>query len=304
MAGSWIWKKIRPLSVLIQKERKWTAGNGTSISLWYGNWLDKDPIAHKFPHLHFSVNDLVVDLIQRNSWTIPSHLPTDLKTFLLYWTNLLPLRGHSTIDTLSWQGNSSGILSLKEAWNMMRSTAVKVVWAGLIWTRFVSPCLACFSWRLRHRKTPTESWVKNKGICLASICYSCFNSEENDFHLFFSCNIDQQLWSWLLCMMGSVPPPPFSPSLIWKVFANNGDAIGRSCAAAIFFNVISVLWSLRNDSKHDGKKPSMHRAKLLLMDRLKGMAISQSVEPHPLPSHPILGHFGLVERISVAPQFS
>eukprot|EP00268_Persea_americana_P060049 TRINITY_DN7437_c0_g1_i1.p1 TRINITY_DN7437_c0_g1~~TRINITY_DN7437_c0_g1_i1.p1 ORF type:complete len:168 (+),score=33.67 TRINITY_DN7437_c0_g1_i1:1685-2188(+) len=129
---------------------------------------------------------------------------------------------------------------------------------------------------------------------LASRCFSCFSSEENENLLFSSCNIAHQLWSWHLSIMGSDPPPPLSPSLIWKAIANDGDVNGRKCAAAIFFHAISVLWSLCNDSKHQGKKPSLQRATLLLMDRLKAMATSQPVQSHPLPPHPILVDLGLV----------
>ena len=110
MAGFYIWKRIRPLSILLQKGSRWKVGNGTSISLWFDNWLDNDPIASKFPHHPFSNKYLVVDLTQENSWLIPTHLPVDLQAFLLQSNNHLFLGGHLAKDTLSWQRNSSGIL--------------------------------------------------------------------------------------------------------------------------------------------------------------------------------------------------
>ena len=45
---------------------------------------------------------------------------------------------------------------------------------------------------------------------------------------------------------------------------------------------------IRNDSKHNSKKPSLERAKLIFLDRLKGMASSVPGSNLNLPLQPIL----------------
>ncbi|RWR90879.1 putative receptor-like protein kinase [Cinnamomum micranthum f. kanehirae] len=69
-------------------------------------------------------------------------------------------------------------------------------------------------------------------------------------------------------------PSPLSASVIWKTITEDGHVSGRKCAVAIIFHAIFVLWSLQNDSKHNNRKPSLERAKLILLDRLKGMVAS------------------------------
>lgn len=294
MARSCIWKKIRSFSSFLQKDSRWKVGNGSFISLWFDNWLDNGPIASRFPLLQFSQSDLVKDIIQGNSWLIPSHLPDGLRAFLLQAANQFLLGGPSVKDTLSWQGHPTSSLSLKAAWNILRTSADKVVRVGLILAKFCFSKSCLFQLAPPPQENPTDYWAKNRGRSLACKCFSCSSSEEDESHLFFSCNLAYQFWTWLLSILGSVSPPAFTPSFIWQAFANGGDANGRKCIAAIFLHVISVLWFLRNGSKHQGRKLSLHRAKLLLMDRLKGMAISQPAQSHPLPVHQILVHFALV----------
>ncbi|XXG64316.1 hypothetical protein AAC387_Pa05g2300 [Persea americana] len=89
---------------------------------------------------------------------------------------------------------------------------------------------------------------------MASRCHNCLLSEESDSHLFFSYNLANALWSWLLPPYGYILPAPTSAAAIWDAISLGGDASGSHLAAAIFFHAIFILWLLRNDSKHNGQK--------------------------------------------------
>ena len=181
-AGSCIWKKIRSLATLLQQGSHWVLGNGHSIQLWLDNWIDHDPIAKRFPLLHFFEMDLVVDITQGLSWSIPDSIPAEVRSFLIQKTELIPL-SHSVPDKLSWIGHASGALSLKSAWNTLRSSREAIVWSGLAWNKIINPRLSCFSWRLLLRKTPTDTLVMHTGCSMASRCYSCYTDSESDLHL-------------------------------------------------------------------------------------------------------------------------
>ncbi|XXG90407.1 hypothetical protein AAC387_Pa12g2181 [Persea americana] len=131
-----------------------------SISL--DNWIDHDPIAKRFPLLHFSETNWVVDITQGLSWSIPDSIPAEVRSFLIQKTELIPL-SHSVPDKLSWIGHASGALSLKSAWNTLRSSKEAVVWSGLAWNKIINPRLSYFSWRLLLRKTPTDTLVMHTG---------------------------------------------------------------------------------------------------------------------------------------------
>ena len=157
-------------------------GNGHSIQLCLDNWIDHDSIAKRFPLLHFSETDRVEDIIQGLSWSIPVTIPARVRSFLLQKTELIPL-STSILDKLSWIGHASGALSLKSAWNTLRSSREAIVWSGLAWNKIINPRLSCFSWRLLLRKTPTDTLVMHTGCSMASRCYSCYTDSESDLHL-------------------------------------------------------------------------------------------------------------------------
>ena len=127
--------------------------------------------------------------------------------------------GSAIRDHPFWQVTPTGNLSIKEAWNSLRTRATITPWSGLIWNKLVNPRLTCFSWRLMHRKTPTKSWAKQKGWSLASRCFNCLNDEESDCHIFFSCDLAFRLWNWILSHYGVHPPPLCSASDIWTILA-------------------------------------------------------------------------------------
>ena len=130
-------------------------GNGQSISLWFDRWIDQVSIADRFPSLQFSEQDLVADIIEENLWCIPNHPPNHLKNFLDLFTSSISIASNSEDDHLLWQDSSSGDLSIKEAWNLLRTRENETLWSGFIWNKMINPRLACFSWRLMLRKTPT-----------------------------------------------------------------------------------------------------------------------------------------------------
>ena len=228
-------------SSFIQSNCRWVIGNGKSILLQYDRWIDQDPIATRFPNFQFSGIDLVSDIIEDNSLHIPPQLSFLIKDFLSFSTNSMIIGGSTIRGHPFWQGTPTGNLSIKEAWNSLRTKGTTTPWSGLIWNKLVNPRMACFSWKLMHRKTPIESWAKQK---VQSIASRCFNDEESDSHLFFSCDLAIQLWNWILNLYGVHHPPLHYASDIWATLAKGKDVLGRKCAAAIFFHSIFVLWSL------------------------------------------------------------
>eukprot|EP00268_Persea_americana_P027438 TRINITY_DN26813_c0_g1_i6.p2 TRINITY_DN26813_c0_g1~~TRINITY_DN26813_c0_g1_i6.p2 ORF type:complete len:182 (+),score=20.95 TRINITY_DN26813_c0_g1_i6:4651-5196(+) len=157
-----------------------------------------DPIAPRFPNIQFSDKDRLADIIHNNSWRVPPHFPAELHDFLLQSTSQILLEGSSVTDSLLCQGNLTGTLSFKEAWNLLRSSQAGVNWLGPVWNKLMNPRLACFSWRLLHRKPPTDLWAKQRGWAIASRCYLCLSNEEDNLHLFFYCPLALQLWRWIL----------------------------------------------------------------------------------------------------------
>lgn len=138
-----------------------------------------------------------------------------------------------------------------------------------------------------------DHWATQKGISMASRCYSRHGNNESDIHLFFYCSLAQKLWQWLLRQDGTPLAPPLLTSSIWTNLAKGVDGHGRKSAAAIFFQAIYTLWFLRNEAKHRSVKPSLKQAQLVFLDNSSGMFCSSSGRTP--PSHPILKSLGWVD---------
>ena len=80
---------------------------------------------------------------------------------------------------------------------------------------------------------------------------------------------------------------------MWDAISLGGDAFGRHLTAAVFFHAISILCLLRNDSKHNGRKPSLEHAKVFFVDRIRGMIISLKSVEVDIYHRPILMFLGM-----------
>ena len=130
----------------------------------------------------------------------------DLMDFLYQASIGVLVADSSNMDTLSWLDTSSGNLPLKVAWSLMRSHGTNLPWTGLIWNKFVNPRMACFSWRLLHRKTPTYHLAKIEAtlwLLVATTIFSVKNQISTFFLLQSSSSpvllASQTLWQPSLC---------------------------------------------------------------------------------------------------------
>ena len=142
--------------------------NGLSISLWFDRWINNELILFRFPDIQFSAIDSIADIVCRNSWRIPFHLSLEINDLLYQATRHILVDDILAPETLSWQGNSTGTLFLKEAWNLLRSHATEIPWSDLIWNPFVNSHFASLSWHLLQRKTSTQSLAKKRGSSVAT----------------------------------------------------------------------------------------------------------------------------------------
>ncbi|XXG54349.1 hypothetical protein AAC387_Pa03g2255 [Persea americana] len=118
--GSCIWKKILRLVPHLHQGSIWTSGNGKDINVWHDTWCGDRAISAEFHHPQFPPNQCLSSLFHSGSWHIPHHLPSEVQHHLASATsNLLPCLASK--DSLSWKGAPAGQLSLKLAWNSIRS---------------------------------------------------------------------------------------------------------------------------------------------------------------------------------------
>lgn len=120
--------------------RRWHLGDEYTINFWTDKWLpytlvDSLQIPHNLRHL---LQAKLRDFILNDSWNIPQVL-LDRYPFLQADIDkiFIPQIPHS--GELIWETADSGILSLKEAYNIMHHPGSTISWCKLLWCRAVPP---------------------------------------------------------------------------------------------------------------------------------------------------------------------
>lgn len=100
--------------------------------------------------------------------------------------NQVTLSSQDQSDSLVRKHNTTGTLSLKEAFEFKRHHLPKLNWTKLIWSKDIPPPKSLLAWRLMHDKLPTDENFALRGCSIPSMCSLCMASLESSFHLFFS----------------------------------------------------------------------------------------------------------------------
>ncbi|GAU44578.1 hypothetical protein TSUD_139510 [Trifolium subterraneum] len=180
----------------------WKVGSGLFINLWHDSWCG-EPLYHS---LNIQQNVLrwlptkVCDINHDQKWLIPNHLDLlfpNLKNIVQ--KVILPVEPLE--DQLCWNHVSSGMLTLKDAYEFKRLQLPNLSWTKTVWCKDVPPSRSLLVWRLMHDKIPTDEKLMERGCSLPSLCSLCLSCSENTFHLFFECSFAFTLWCWLTSVL-------------------------------------------------------------------------------------------------------
>ncbi|GAU47353.1 hypothetical protein TSUD_190190 [Trifolium subterraneum] len=139
-------------------------GNGKDIKLWEDSWCGEPLI----DTLQINNSDLtwlpskVSDILLNHSWNIPADLDNlfaALKTFVRQVT----LSNQNVPDKLIWKHNTSGELSMKDAYEFKRLKAPQKSWAKIIWCMEIPPSKSLLAWRLMQDKILPDDKLMERG---------------------------------------------------------------------------------------------------------------------------------------------
>ena len=166
----------------------WLIGDGTNVNFWNDPWCG-EPISnqlHLNQQLSMHLTAKVCDFINDGHWEVPAFLQVYFPILASLVTQVT-LPSQQVSDRLLWKHSNNGELSLKEPYIFKASHSNHVKWAKAIWSPDIPlpPPRSIVSWRLMHRKTPTDYQLSLRGISLASMCSCCSKAQETSLHLFF-----------------------------------------------------------------------------------------------------------------------
>jgi ribonuclease HI len=97
-------------------------------------------------------------------------------------------------DGLVWKHNSTGTLSLNDAFEFKRTHLPKLDWTKSIWSSDIPPSKSLLAWRLMHDKLPTDENLSLRGCSFPSMCSLCLSCFETSYHLFLQCPYAENIW--------------------------------------------------------------------------------------------------------------
>jgi len=138
--------------------------------------------------------------IQGSHWMIPHDIAQNHPDLSLLLSKVtIPFMEQT--DKLAWKHNSTGLLSLKEAYDFKKHHFPKVSWAKVIWSKDIPPSKSLLVWRLMLNKISTDDNLALRGCCRPSMCSLCCKFHESSFHQFFECYYAARIWNWFACII-------------------------------------------------------------------------------------------------------
>ncbi|XP_058768701.1 uncharacterized protein LOC131642473 [Vicia villosa] len=131
------------------------------------------------------------------------------------WLNCLAMlesvqQGDSEEDGFVWKLNPNGIFSVASisslcsrakpcAWQPVTLSILKILWGLDLPAR-----IAIFAWRFFVARLPTiDSLIARNMANISNLsCVFCGDQLETILHLFFDCQVSQNVWQWVYCWIG------------------------------------------------------------------------------------------------------
>lgn len=102
------------------------------------------------------------------------------------------------------------------------------------------------TWRLLHRKLPTNENLRIRGCTLVSICVLCYASDETSSHLFLSCKFAVHLWHWLGSRLNCAIQVLFILFYLESTHVHCSSQV-RDIFIGAIIHTFHIIWLARND---------------------------------------------------------
>ncbi|KAL0455368.1 UNVERIFIED_CONTAM: hypothetical protein Slati_0876000 [Sesamum latifolium] len=183
-SGSWGWRKLVRLRVVIRPFIEYRIGSGSSFLLWHDPWHELGPLITRFPLglRHSSTLPMahLGQVIVEGAWRWPPI--TNMESIEI--THSLPVI-HGGEDRILWRGKGSSFSSVA-AYEMFHPPSPKVGWSSLLLGSFKIPRHRFILWLaiLGKLSTLDKPWLHHLG----TNCVLCQTATmETHEHLFFLC---------------------------------------------------------------------------------------------------------------------
>ncbi|XP_043694149.1 uncharacterized protein LOC122644835 [Telopea speciosissima] len=125
---------LRRVWEFVQSAERWVVRNDNSIRFWYDKWLDNQSIEDLVHPLHIPRNQLasVADFWEGGNWALPAVQEPEIQSVF----NKIQGSGitcHNGPDRRFWAHTTTGLFTVKSAWEALRLKAAIPNWVSAVW---------------------------------------------------------------------------------------------------------------------------------------------------------------------------
>ncbi|KAF1886785.1 hypothetical protein Lal_00046022 [Lupinus albus] len=267
-----IWSGIKPNWSKTTQNSLFLVGNGHDTNFWTDNWLG-DPLVEilQIPEfLHNSLQAKVADFYDGTNWLIPQLL---FDKCLQLGARMSQI--HPTIDrdNIIWTRTNNEILTLKESYIHLSPISSLPSWCKIIWSNSIPPSKSFTTWRLIHKRMPTNENLMSRGCSMASKCSLCNINAESSEHLFLACPFSTTIWQWLSGIFG-IPLNLTSIENMLKACNLHWSPQLKEVLAACIIHSVNIIWFCRNQLRFRGTiiSSALAISKIKLATNMSGKA--------------------------------
>ncbi|KAJ8427683.1 hypothetical protein Cgig2_027990 [Carnegiea gigantea] len=172
--------------------------------------------------------------------------------------------GPDDFSMWDWQGDPD--YKVAQGYKWQQETQGKVPWTKLIWARSNVPRNAFISWVLIQHRLPTKSRIEKFQPQADTLCVLCSTEEEEEEHLFYTCNYAKAIWTELKKWWSHTPNVQNNRQLMGSLKHGKSPGLQKQITITATFHYI---WSARNHRIFQKQQIIAHQTAYLIKDQVR-----------------------------------
>ncbi|GJY67846.1 RNA-directed DNA polymerase, eukaryota [Tanacetum coccineum] len=239
-------------------------GDGLNTRFWLDTWKGDKPFRVAFPRLFALESNGQVSVAEKLGASLNISFRREVRggleeqQYLELSSIISAVSLSSSPDRWECSLSSDGVYSVKQIRNAIDDLFLPSFPDSTRWVKAIPIKINLFAWRAWHDCLPTRSNLIRRGVTLDSVaCPICLSDEESVPHIFFRCNLAQEVlrrvcrW-WNLdwhCWSS------FSEWFIWFSSIRLPTKV-KSLLEGVFYVAWWSIWRMRNRAIFDTSPPT------------------------------------------------
>lgn len=211
--------------------------------MFYDNWLPGGPLCDRIDIASWSHFRNVSEWMVDGRWRITHSFA---RCHPLIAEEITQIHIFSERDEPLWNGKVNAF-SIADCYEVLRYKKQKVEWHNMIWSSVIVPKHSFIAWLFIRGRLKTREFLYSRRITEAQDCGICGREPETIEHLFFGCELSNEVWRRIVVEIGIICQSGV-PTRLWRHIARlcRGRSRNARKAKVLATGTIYVIWCERN----------------------------------------------------------